>query len=122
MPKFLKYFEAVLTNNEKHTKKEDGWLVGESLTYADLMLYQVIDGVRITSLVSWKIFVFNLISQVKHAFPKRMEKVVPDYPKVFALYERVQNRPKIAAYLKSERRMKYGNGVYRYYAELDAED
>lgn len=43
------------------------------------------------------------------------------YAKVFALYEAVKERPKIKAYLESNRRQKYGNGIYRHYEELDIE-
>lgn len=41
------------------------------------------------------------------------------YDGVFKLYEAVKERPNIKDYLASERRQKYGNGIYRYYAELD---
>ena len=53
------------------------------------------------------------------AFPRALEKLKPEFPKIFALHERVKARPKIAAYLESDRRQKYSNGIYRHYAELD---
>lgn len=43
IPKFFKHFEAALTDNEKSSSE---WLVGDSLTYADLMLYHLVDAVR----------------------------------------------------------------------------
>lgn len=43
------------------------------------------------------------------------------YGGVFRLYEAVKERPKIKAYLASDRRQKYSNGIYRYYKELDLE-
>ncbi len=43
------------------------------------------------------------------------------YSAVFALYDAVQNRPRIKEYLASDRRQKYSNGIYRYYEELDIE-
>ena len=49
-PKFLGYFEDVLKRNKT------GWLVGRSLTYADLSLFQVVAGLR-------------------YAFPKAMQEL-----------------------------------------------
>lgn len=43
------------------------------------------------------------------------------YGKVFALYERVKGLEEIKEYLGSERRMRYGMGIYRHYPELDSE-
>lgn len=40
IPKFFKHFEQALEAN-------DEWLVGDSLTYADLMLYHLVDGVSL---------------------------------------------------------------------------
>ena len=46
IPKFFKHFESVLAWNEKDTgKTEEQHLLGKKLTYADLMLYFVVDGV-----------------------------------------------------------------------------
>ena len=42
-----------------------------------------------------------------------------DYDDVFKLYEAVKDRPKIKAYLASDRRQKYSLGIYRHYPELD---
>ena len=47
VPKFFKHFELALEANEA-SKGE--WLVGDSLTYADLMLHYLVDGVRFTLL------------------------------------------------------------------------
>ena len=41
------------------------------------------------------------------------------YDLVFTLYYAVRERPRINSYLKSDRRLKYSNGIYRYYPELD---
>lgn len=56
-------------------------------------------------------------------FPKAVSKYEREgaYVKVFALYQAVSERPKIAEYLKSPRRQKYSEGIYRYYKELDIE-
>ena len=79
------------------------WLHGGQLTYADLVLWQCVDG-------------------VSFAFPVAMERMrgCGEYGMVFGLYERVKGRENVAAYLQSGRRQKYGMGIYRHYAELDA--
>ncbi|RDW70368.1 putative glutathione S-transferase-containing protein [Coleophoma crateriformis] len=100
LPKFLGYFERVL----KGEASKSEWLYGSQLTYADLVLFQCVDG-------------------VKHAFPKAVARMGKsgDYENVFKLYRAVQERPNIKAYLASERRQKYGMGIYRHYPELDEE-
>lgn len=101
LPKFLGYFERVLTGE---ASKGGEYLYGGQLTYADLVLFQTVDGVGF-------------------AFPKRVAKLKDSgkYDKVFALYDRVKEREKIKAYLDSERRQKYSMGIYRHYPELDDE-
>lgn len=102
LPKFLGYFERVLKGE---ASKGGEWLYGGKLTYADLVLFQCLDG-------------------VKYMFPnatKRLEKE-GKFQAVFALYERVKGREKIKAYLGSERRQKYSLGIYRHYPELDEEE
>ncbi|ROV88012.1 hypothetical protein VSDG_09207 [Cytospora chrysosperma] len=99
LPKFLGYFERVL----KSKASGDGpWLYGGKLTYADLVLFQCVDG-------------------LKYMFPKAMKKMQGsgDYNGIFALHEAVKDRPKIKEYLASDRRQKYSMGIYRYYEELD---
>jgi hypothetical protein len=45
------------------------------------------------------------------------------YDLVFKLQERIQNEPKIAEYLKSNRRQQFGAyGIFRSYPELDNEE
>lgn len=48
-----------------------------------------------------------------------METFLTKYEKISELYERVQERPRIAEYLASKRRSKFSNGIYRHYDELD---
>ena len=57
----------------------------------------------------------------KLQFPKAIKKMQDSgkYDGVFKLYEAVKERPNIKAYLASDRRQKWGLGVYRYYEELD---
>ncbi|KAF2966031.1 hypothetical protein GQX73_g7564 [Xylaria multiplex] len=99
LPKFLGYFERVLTGK---ASGDGPWLYGGRLTYADLVLFQVVDG-------------------VKFAFPKAMSAAQTSgkYVLVFRLYDAVKTRPKIKEYLASKRRQSYSQGIYRYYPELD---
>ncbi|KAI9052657.1 hypothetical protein LZ554_003996 [Drepanopeziza brunnea f. sp. 'monogermtubi'] len=99
LPKFLAYFERVL-NGE--ASKGGTWLYGGVLTYADLVLFQCLDGLRF-------------------AFPNALTRLAKgaEYAKVFALYENVKSRPNIKQYLASGRRQQYGMGIYRHYPELD---
>lgn len=94
-PKFLGYFETVLKRNKT------GWLVGRSLTYADLSLFQVVAGLR-------------------YAFPRSMQKLSREHPRVIALHDRVVQRPRIDAYIASSRRIPFNEyGIFRRYPELD---
>jgi glutathione S-transferase len=101
LPKFLNYFERVLSSP---ASRGGEFLYGGQLTYADLVLFQTLDG-------------------VSHAFPRRVKTLRDggECDKVWALYERVRGREKIKAYLESERRQSYGMGIYRHYPELDDE-
>ncbi|EPC01371.1 hypothetical protein L861_12420 [Litchfieldella anticariensis FP35 = DSM 16096] len=97
LPKFLGYFEHVLSSNPQG----DTWLVGDSLTYADLSLFQMVAGLR-------------------YAFPQAMQRLEPEIPEVSALAVRVAERPNIAAYLASGRRQSFNEqGIFRHYPELD---
>jgi glutathione S-transferase len=94
--KFLGYFERILENNGGQ------YLVGRRLTYVDLSIFQIIEGLR-------------------YAFPKRMKRFEKKVPGLLALHDRVAQRPRIKAYLASERRIPFNEwGIFRYYKELDA--
>jgi len=95
VPKFLGYFERVLQRNGGQ------FLVGRKLTYIDLSLFQIIEGLR-------------------YAFPKRMKRFEKKIPGLVALHDRVARRPRIKAYLASKRRIRFSQwGIYRYFKELD---
>jgi glutathione S-transferase len=97
-PKFLGYFEDVLARNGR----SGHYLGGAKLSYADLSMFQIIAGLG-------------------YAFPRYMAKAPRKYRRLFALHARVQERPKIAAYLASPRRIPFNDeGIFRHYAELDA--
>ena len=99
MPKYLGYFERVLRGG-----KQGGWLAGEALTYADISLFQVVRGLQ-------------------YAFPLAMAARAPKLEASLALAERVGQRPRIAAYLASERRLAFNqDGIFRRYPELDSAD
>jgi glutathione S-transferase len=49
-----------------------------------------------------------------------MAKAARTYRRLYALHARVEERPKIAAYLASPRRIPFNQeGIFRRYAELD---
>lgn len=102
LPKFLGYFERVLSGAASGGGE---WLYGGQMSYADLVLFQGLNGVT-------------------HAFPKRIAKMREsgEYDKVFGLYDRVKGLENVKSYLESDRRMKYGLGIWRYYEELDGEE
>ncbi|PPT77862.1 glutathione S-transferase [Xanthomonas arboricola pv. populi] len=95
LPKFLGHFEQVL-------QQAGGMHVLGTHSYVDLSLFQLISG-------------------LEYMFPKRMKTLSADLPCLKALQERVAARPRIAAYLASERRVAFNtNGIFRHYPELDA--
>ncbi|KAJ3494708.1 hypothetical protein NLG97_g3904 [Lecanicillium saksenae] len=98
-PKFIGYVQRLL---DSKTSGDGPWIHGDSLTYVDLVLFQCIDG-------------------TSYAFPKTMAQLKNSgkYDGVFKLYEAVKERPNIKSYLASERRTKYGDGIWRHYPELE---
>jgi len=98
VPKFLGYFERVLTRNPRRMPR----LVGAKLTYADLSMFQVLEGLH-------------------YAFPNAMKWEQRKYKRLTALREHVRNRPNIALYLASDRRLPFSEGgIFRHYPELDS--
>jgi glutathione S-transferase len=101
LPKFLRWLETVLARNPKNEGRELPHLVGGRLSYADLSLFQVVEGLR-------------------YALPKAAGKVLKKTPRVVALHEGVRNNKRLAAYLQSERRLPFNEeGLFRNYPELD---
>ena len=97
LPKFLDYFEQILDRNPKGTD----YLVGKEVSYVDLSMFQMIAGLC-------------------YAFPRAMARLEPTHPRLVALHDRVSARRRIAAYLKSRRRLPFNQqGIFRHYSELD---
>lgn len=57
----------------------------------------------------------------QYAFPKTVEKLKKEgkYAGVFELYDAVKERPNVKAYLESDRRVAYAEGIWRCYPELE---
>ena len=97
LPKFLEWLERILAANPAGP----GHLVGDSLTYADLSLFQVVEGLR-------------------YAFPVAAARALAQAPGVAALHGRVAQRPRLRAYLASPRRLPFNEqGIFRHYEALD---
>ena len=93
LPKFFGFFKRVLADREH--------LVGNTLSYVDLSMFQLIEGLRFS-------------------FPKTMKAIEGDYRALIALHDRVAARPNVAAYLKSQRRLPWNDrGVFRHYPALE---
>jgi glutathione S-transferase len=95
VPKYLGYFERLL-------KSAGGsHLTGRRVTYADLSLFQIVEGLR-------------------YAFPRRMKAFEREIPGLIDLHDRVAARPNIKAYLSSDRRIAFNeDGIFRRYKALD---
>jgi len=99
LPKYLGYFERLLAAG----RPPDRYLVHDSITYADLSLFQVLEG-------------------LDYAFPRAMRRLKGTFPGLAALRGEVARRPRIAAYLASPRRMPFNpHGLFRHYPELDGD-
>ena len=98
LPKYLGYFERVLERNARRKH----WMVGDTMSYADLSMAQVIAGLR-------------------YAFPSASRKALRPRPGLRTLHDAVFDLPRIRRYVASGRRLAFNNdGVFRRYPELDA--
>ena len=98
LPKFLNWFEAIVVRNPAGSRH----LVGGKLSYADLSLFQLVEGLR-------------------YAFPRAAKQALARTPGVVQLHDRIAALPKVAAYLRSERRIPFNEqGIFRHYPELDS--
>jgi glutathione S-transferase len=61
-----------------------------------------------------------MVTGLRYAFPRAMARLESNYPRVVALHDTVAARPRIAAYLASNRRIAFNkHGIFRHYPELD---
>jgi glutathione S-transferase len=94
MPKYLDYFESVI-------ERGNGRQALSRHSYVDLSLFQLVSG-------------------LDYAFPNAMRRMQKRMPRLRALAERVADRPNIAAYLQSPRRIAFNeDGIFRHYPALD---
>jgi glutathione S-transferase len=97
MPKYLGYFEDILAGNAK-----GAFLAGRTASYADLSLFQVVEGLR-------------------YAFPRTMAALEKKILRTVALHDRVAARPRVSSYLRSSRRLPFSHhDLFRHYPELEA--
>ncbi len=105
LPRFLAWFEAVLARNPRNAGRlaqgKGLHLVGGRLSYADLSLFQLVEGLL-------------------YAFPRAARRHLKKTPGVAALHAAVAQHRRVAAYLHSERRLPFSEeGIFRRYPELD---
>lgn len=94
LPKFLGHFELVM-------ERGGGRYALREHSYVDLSLFQLICG-------------------LDYAFPRAMKHLSRKLPLLRAAHQRVAERPHIAAYLASPRRLAFNeDGIFRHYPELD---
>ncbi|MCK8778893.1 glutathione S-transferase [Rhizobium sp. NTR19] len=97
VPKFTGYFNRVIAANPAG----GGHAIGDRLSYVDLSLFQVAEGLA-------------------YAFPRAMARFDADYPDVAKLRDKVRTQPNIRSYLESDRRLAFNeSGIFRHYPELD---
>ncbi len=98
LPRYLRWLEAIVQRNPAGQRH----LVGGKLSYADLSLFQLVQGLR-------------------YAFPIAAQRTLAETPAVVQLHDRVAALPRVAAYLASPRRLPFNEqGIFRRYPELDS--
>lgn len=91
---WLDYFAQVLEYNR------GDYLLGH-FTYPDLSLFQLLEGIQ-------------------YAFPNAYRRVIAKFRALDILRERVRDRERVAAYLRSSSRLNFNeDGIFRRYPELD---
>ena len=94
LPKFLAYLEHHLD------RTGTGVLIGSRVSYVDLAAFHIVEGLT-------------------YAFPRALAR--HRVPKLRALHAKIAARPRIAAYLDSDRRLPFSEqDIFRRYPELDA--
>ena len=99
IPKFFGFFERVLKGNQDKGKGK--YLVGDSLSLADLTLWHVLSG-------------------LEFAFPQELKARKGEYELLFGTFhESVKEQSRLKEYLASDRRKPFSMGIFRHYPELD---
>ncbi|KAF2422838.1 glutathione S-transferase protein-like protein [Tothia fuscella] len=102
VPKYFGYFERVLKGNEG--SGEGRYLVGGKLTWADTTLWQVLDGLHF-------------------AFPKECAAIQDKYLLLMGkFYPGIMEEKGLKEYINSGKRLKFSQGLFRNYPELDRQD
>ena len=97
MPKYLHYFEAQLKRHPRGAP----YVLGKRFCYVDLSLFQIMAG-------------------LEYALPRAFKAQARRYARLRALAARIAERPRIAAYLASPRRIPFNeDGIFRHYPELE---
>lgn len=95
LPRFLNYLETLLIKNG------GVYMIGKDVSTIDLSTFQVLEG-------------------LEYAFPKGFATASHNTPRLHALRDRIRQRPRLSAYLASERRVPFNeHGIFRRYPELD---
>lgn len=95
LPLFLQHLEDILSASG------GVYMIGKTITTVDLSTFQVLEG-------------------LEYAFPKGFAYASHRTTKLHALRDRIRQRPRLAAYLASNRRIPFNEqGIFRRYPELD---
>ncbi|HTQ41126.1 MAG TPA: glutathione S-transferase [Polyangiaceae bacterium] len=95
IPKYLGWLEGAVASGG------GPWLLGAAFSYADLSAFQLVEG-------------------LSYAFPNAMKRISRTTPRLREIRARVAERPRIAAYLASDRRIPFNeDGIFRHYPALD---
>lgn len=98
LPRWLSFFERVLATSG------GDFLVGEDISYADLGLFQLVEGLL-------------------YAFPVATAAALRQAPRIAAHREGIARRPRIAEFRASDRHVPFNNhGIFRRYPELDTQE
>ena len=101
LPKYLAWFETILARNSTNGATGKLHLVGSRLSYADLSLFQLVEGCL-------------------YAFPNATSTALDDAPRVSRLHDQVARNSRLSLYLRSDRRIAFNeDGIFRRYPELD---
>ncbi len=96
VPKFFSFFERAFNDSP------GDWFFADGATYVDLSMFQLVEGLT-------------------YAFPRSLPPIIENRaPSLLELRARVAARPRVAAYLASDRRIAFNeDGIFRRYPELD---